>query len=139
MKQKITKTLIKYGVTIAVGGLMSFAVIALHGYAEAATELERCRILADAFTIPGVVLILCAALVWISNEGMFYGLSYVVSRAARSFIPLGSTLEKHEIYADYVQRKRSTGGVKGYGFIFFTGLAYMAVAVFFIIRFYNLY
>ena len=54
MKQKITKTLIKYGVTIAVGGLMAFAVIALHGYAEAATELERCRILADAFTIPGV-------------------------------------------------------------------------------------
>lgn len=138
MKDKIIKILLKYGITAAVGGLMAFAVISLHGYADAADSAERCRILADAFTIPGVVLMLCAALVWISNAGMFYGLSYLAGRAVRALFPMGRTFEKHERYADYVLRKREKGGVHGYGFIFHVGAAFFAVAVVFIIRFYGL-
>lgn len=133
MRSKVVRVMLKYGITAAVGGLMSFAVIYFQRYAEASAEAERYRILADAFTIPGVILIMVAALVWISNNGMFYGLSYVATRAIRALVPMGRTMEKHERYADYVARKREEGGVQGYGFLFWTGVFFMLPAIVFII------
>ena len=99
--------------------------------------MEKYRILCDAFTIPGVVLVMLGALMAISNEGALYGISYVLGYAFRILIP--AKRHEHEKYYDYVERKKGEGQVKGYGFLFVVGGASLAIAIVFMILFYRLY
>ncbi len=134
MNKKLRNSLLKYGITVLIGAAMVWLVIRGYNYAEAATAAQRYRILSDAFTIPGVIFMLCALLVLVSNKGAFEGISYIFGYAFQIFIP--GTGKKHEKYGDYVERKRRKGGVSGYGFLFFTGLAFLIVSVIFIALFY---
>ena len=136
MKDRRT-LLLKYGITAAVGGFMAWSVLDLHGFALAETLADRYRILADAFTIPGVILLLSGVLVLIANEGMFEGISYVVSYAVKMLIP--GVSKEQERYADYVERRREKGPVKGIGFLFVTGGVFMAAALLFVALFYSVY
>lgn len=135
--KKVHSLLLKYGITAAVGGCMAWTVLDLHGFAAAQSLVDKYRILADAFTIPGVVILLSGVLVLISNEGMFEGLSYVMSYAVKMLIP-GANKDQ-ERYADYVERRREKGPVKGFGFLFVTGSVSMAAALVFIALFYSVY
>lgn len=137
-RKSLLRNLLKYGIAVSVGGLMVYLTITLHGLAEATTPAEQYRILADAFTIPGVVLMLVAALVAVSNEGIFTGVSYSLTWMIRTLIPLAALKNGKESYYDYAQRKRANR-VKGYGFIFFTGLAFFTVAIVFTVLFYRVY
>lgn len=134
MNKKLRNTLLKYSVTILIGGLMAWLVISQYGYAEAATAAERYRILSDAFTIPGVIFMLCALLVFVANMGAFEGVSYIFGYAFQMLVPGAN--RKREKYGDYVERKRQKGAAKGYGFLFFTGLAFIIISVIFIALFY---
>ncbi len=137
MKKPVVRILVKYAIAIAIGAGMAFAVLGLRGWSTAATETERIRCLADAFTVPGVILSLVAVLVWLGNEGSFLGITYLGSRIVRALVPMGKTFERHETYRDYVARKREKGGVKGYAFLLWVGLAFLAVAVVFTVLFYR--
>ena len=137
MSGKWIVRLLKYGIAAAVGGAMCASVLSLHGYADAASDAERFRILADAFTIPGVILMLCWVLVWLSGEGAFEGISYAFSYAFRMLVPGGA--KNPERYSDYVLRRREKGALKGVGFLFLTGAAFFAVALVFIALFYSVY
>lgn len=128
------KNLLKYGITAAIGLLMVTLTVDLHGYAAADSTQEKIRILADAFTIPGVVILLIGVLVRISNEGMFDGLLYVFSYAAKILIPGAD--KTHERYVDYVARKREKGPAKGFGFLFVVGGIFLAVSVVFTVLFF---
>lgn len=130
-------TLLKYACCIIPGGLISWTVISQYGYFTAKTDIERYRVLCDAFTIPGVILIMAGALVWISNLGGFDGIAYSLKIAIKKLIPFGA-VEKPERYFDYVERKKGNR-LKGYHFILITGMGFLAVALFFMYRFYQLY
>ena len=135
MNGNLRNTLLKYGITVFIGAVMVWLVLTGYGYEEVQTAAERYRILSDAFTIPGVVFMLCALLVLVSNKGAFEGISYAAGYAFRMLIPgLNKDREK---YGDYVERKREKGGVKGYSFLFFTGLAFLIVSLIFIALFYK--
>lgn len=103
--------------------------------------MEKYRMLCDAFTIPGVLLILFGALVWASDLGGFYGIGFVFNYAKKSlthfFVPgsLGNT----ESYYDYIERKKSEGHLTGYGFLFIVGGITMAIALVFLFLFYQYY
>ncbi len=135
MNKKLRSILLKYGITILIGAAMVWLVIRGYGYSEAATAAQRYRILSDAFTIPGVIFMLCALLVLVSNKGAFEGISYIFGYAIQSLVP-GLGGRSREKYGDYVERKRQKGGVRGYGFLFFTGLAFLIVSIVFIALFY---
>ena len=139
MNPNLKKNLIKYSITTLIGGSMTAAVLSLHGFSAAQTAAERYRILCDAFTIPGVVLMMCAVLVLIANEGTFYGLSYSVRWMFKALIPFGRNMEKHETYYEYVERKREAGKIRGFGFIFITGAVFFAVSLVFLVLFYQVY
>ncbi len=124
---KNVRRLLTYGITTLVGLLMLFLTLELQGFAEQTAAQERLRILADAFTIPGVTITLFGVLVIIANDGMFYGLSYVFSYAFRMLIPGAD--KTHERYGDYVARKSETGQVRGFGFLFVVGGSFLLVAV----------
>ena len=135
MSKKTSAALIKYGITAAVGALFAWLVLSLRDYTGAEEPAEKYRMLCDAFTFPGVFLMLTAALVALSNEGAFLGVGYLVTHALRFLIPgMGSRQEK---YSEYIERKTEKGRVKGYGFIFHVGLAYFAAALVFLVLFYR--
>lgn len=129
--KNIRKILLRYLITTVIGGLLALLVLYLHGYFEATATVERYRILADAFTIPGTILVMVAALIWISSEGMFDGLTYAFGRIGSRLIPFYKGSLKHETYYDYKQSK-GNDRPHGYGFLFFVGVAFLAVAVVFI-------
>lgn len=132
--KRVRTILLKYGITALVGGLLVWLTLDLHGYSAALPTLQKYRLLCDAFTIPGVILVMVGFLVMIANAGNFLGLGYAVRHAVKMLIPFGN--KKDERYYDYYQRKQEQGKVSGYGFIFVTGLVFMAVAMVFFILFY---
>lgn len=135
MNKTVKSLLRKYLITFFFGGLIAYFYVSQRDFA-AVELMEKYRILCDAFTIPGVLMIMFGFLVVVSNEGIFDGLLYAVTYAARALIPFGRQRE-HEKYADYVERKRDKR-VSGFGFLFISGAVFMAVAMVFLMLFYSL-
>lgn len=99
--------------------------------------VEQYRILCDAFTVPGLLLIIFGSLLWVSNTGALDGLMYAVTTAVRFLIP-GGRLKMEEKYGDYVERRREKP-VRGYGFLLISGCVTMAISLVFMALFYAVY
>ena len=126
--------LIKSGIASAVGILLAVAFILSSNFG-AESLMNRYKILCDAFTIPGVMMLMFAILLSVSNEGALDGVGYVVKQGLRMLTFRGLGTEK---YLDYVERRREKR-VKGYGFLYVVGAAFLAVALIFMALFYSLY
>lgn len=127
--------LAKYGGSGAFTAVLAYAYIALRDF-DGAKLVEKYRMLSDAFTVPGVVLLMLGCLIGAANMGALDGITYAVGFAFRSLIPGGR--HKDEKYFDYVERKREKR-IKGYGFLFIAGGVAMAIAIVFFILFYSIY
>ena len=123
--------LLKYSVTALCAAAMVLFIIWLRDLDNAPNLAERYRVISDAFTVPGVRLVMIGALVWVSTEGFFDGLSYAFNRAGSMLIPFFKKSLKHQNYYDYKMSKQEKRA-KGYSFLFFVGLAYLAVGVVFV-------
>ena len=135
MSRRLRNGLLKYGVFAGV--CVAFAVFYCTARDFSQLELvEKYRTLCDAFTIPGVLSLCLGFLLWVSNDGFFYGLSYCVSVAWKALLPGGRY--KMERYYDYVTRKREKQ-VTGFGFLFVGGGVCMAVALVCMALFYRIY
>lgn len=136
MSGKTKARLIKYGCSIGFVVLFAWLYLTAQDY-ENATQMDRYRLLCDALSVPGVLLIMFGGLVWAANEGALLGVGYVIRFAIFSLIP-GKRLERDEKYGDYVARK-SEKKISGYGFLFFSGLASLTVGIVFLALFYTVY
>jgi hypothetical protein len=137
VKKKTAIVLLKYGITILFSALLAWTVLRLRSYSGQEELVEKYRMLCDAFTFPGVLLMLLAALIALSQEGAFLGLGYVVRYAMRFLIP--GLAGKHETYAEYVESKTEKPRIKGYGFIFYIGAAFFFIALVFLALFFAAY
>ena len=135
MSEKVRKNLLKYGITAGVCLAIAVLFCALRDF-EQTSQAVRYRTLCDAFTVPGLLCICVGALLWVSNDGFFYGVGYCLDVARKSLIPGGR--KKMVRYYDYVQ-SRNQKKVTGYGFLFVCGGVCMAVAITFLILFYRVY
>lgn len=137
--KKLIPIIVKYGITVAVGAVMSYIVFVNYGYTPNLPAAERYKILCDAFSIPGIMLTMIGALVFLSNEGAMDGISFLMGGLFKRLMPIGRWRdEKDETYAEHIARKRANR-VTGYGFVFVVGGAYLAVAAVFMILFYQVY
>lgn len=118
----------KYGCGAAVTALSVMVYLGSRDFGSASLQ-DRYRLLCDAFTIPGLLMILSGALVWVSNEGAFHGVSYCVRLAVFALIP-GRRKDGYEKFSDYVERK-SQKRIGGYSFLFWSGLMTMGLALVF--------
>ena len=132
------KLLLKYSITFAAAGLFTLFIMWLRGFDSAPSLQEQYRILADSFSIPGLLLVLFTALFWVSSEGAFDGLGYAFSRIGSMFIPFHKKSLEHKTYYDYKMEKKDKRA-HGYSFLFFVGLFYLAVSIVFIILFESVY
>ena len=139
MSSPLKKNLIKYGVTVALSFGLAFLFVYLRVDFKnpAETELvEWYRILCDAFTIPGLLLLMFGCLMSLSNAGAMDGLGYAVVNGLKMLIPGGAL--KMERYKEYLERRRANR-VRGYGFLYIVGAVCMAIALIFMILFYGIY
>ena len=138
MKKRVLSIVLKYGITLLFGAALAWSVLGLHGYGEAATDAERYRALSDAFTIPGMLLLMLGLLVALSHAGSFIGLGYVMTHMLGGLIP-GMRTHKEERFYDYYQRKKKKEKAGGYGFLIISGLILLGVAVVFLVLFYQVF
>ncbi len=134
-KAKLIKIAVGYAISLVVGVGLMLVILHNYGYSTAETERDKLRILCDAFTIPGVSLMLCAALVAVYNQGVFTGVTYGLRRMKDIFLPFLKS--EYVKYPDY-KRKKEAKKIKNYSFLFFTGLLLTIPAIYFMIRFYQI-
>lgn len=127
------KSLIKYLSAIGVASAMVVLVLWLRDFGAVDSRSQQLRHLADAFTIPGVIFMLVAALIWVASDGFFDGFGYAGRWTARMLLPFLKLDD--EKYYDYKMRK-AENRLHGYSFIFFTGLGFFVIALALIAAFY---
>ena len=135
MSEKTQTRLLKYGIT----GIACALVVLFYCWVRDFSQMEsaeKYRTLCDAFTVPGLLCLCIGVLIWASNDGLFYGLSYCLNIAWRALIP-GAT-HRQERYYDYVTR-RNEKHFSGYGFLFLCGGVCMVIALVFMLLFYRIY
>lgn len=137
MKKISAVTITKYASAIIVGGLLSSYVMVVNDYNNVTDEAEKMRLLADCFTVPGMVLIMLAALCWLSSKGALDGISYAVVGLFRRLLP-GAQSKEPEKYYDYVVRKQENRK-KGFEFLAVVGAGFLLIAIIFIVKFYQVY
>ena len=118
------KKIFKYLITLLVGfALAAWVAISKGIFAETRPEIIF-AILSDAFFVPGVLLFGVGGLIFVSNEGIFDGLTYGLV----SFIDIfrKDKQNKYRTFFDYKQSKgeRDTS----FGFMLICGISFIAAS-----------
>ena len=126
MEKETRNKIIKYAVCFGIELLIGFLVIWSKGFFTHSPAVNL-QILADAFFVAGILMTLFAGLLFISGEGGFIGIGFVLRNVVLAFLPMGRL--KHEKYADYRARKLSEGKKADNGCILITGLLFLVTGI----------
>lgn len=122
------KVLTKYAVCIAVAALLTLAVFAMKGFFTDRIEANM-AILADGFTVSGVLLTAFAGLFYVSSEGAFIGIGFVLRNIVQAFLPMGR--RHHEFYGQYRERKLGEIRKRDDHCLLVVGLSFLAIGILF--------
>ena len=134
MSKQLKSLLIKSGTALVLGLGIALAFYNSRN-GESLDLVEQYRVLCDAFTIPGLMMILVGLLLWLSGLGALDAIGYLFRYVVQAFVP-GVTKVAH--YLDYVEEQREKRA-KGYGFLFVAGGILMVVAIVYLVLFYGVY
>ena len=131
MKQK----LVKYAITLAVGLLIALAVSFVRSLYWLTNAKDIIMTICDCFTVAGAVLVCFGLLIFCSNGGTFDMLSFGMLKVVGLF-KRNPGKEDRQTFHEYREAKQ--GNKRSFGYIVFCGLFYCAVAVVFLIIYYNI-
>ncbi len=94
------------------------------------------RVLCDAFTIPGAMMVLVALLLSLNNLGALDTIAYLLSFLPRMIAP-GAFGEPEKLY-DFVEHRKEKRG-KGFGFLYIVGFIFLGIAVYYLVKFYSVF
>ena len=138
MKKENKALLVKYMICFAVASLITVAVFWSKGFFAHSVGVNI-QILADGFFVSGILMTLFAGLMFVSGEGALLGIGFVLRSVILTFIPMGRV--KHELYADYRERKLKEMKKNKDSSILVTGLLFLAIGIVFnviwYVNFYN--
>lgn len=138
MKKENKALLLKYIICFAVASLIAVAVFWSKGFFNHSVAVNI-QILADGFFVSGILMTLFAGMMFVSGEGTLIGIGFVLRNVVLSFIPMGR--KKHELYADYRERKLKEMKKTKDRCILVTGLLFLFVGIVFnviwYVNFYN--
>lgn len=126
MKQENKSLLTKYIICFCVAALLTFIVFWIKGFFTDSIAVNV-QILADGFTVSGLMFLMFAGLMFVSGEGGLIGITYVFRNVVLWFIPGGRL--RQETYRDYRERKISKVNKSSDHCILVTGLAFFAIGV----------
>lgn len=138
MNKENKALLVKYIVCFAVASLIAVAVFWYKGF-FAHSLAVNIQILADGFSVSGILMTLFAGMMFISGEGALIGIGFVLRNIVLAFIPLGRL--RHEKFADYRERKMQKLKKTTDHAILWTGLVFLVTGIIFnviwYVNFYN--
>lgn len=126
MEQETKIKLRNYAICVGVEIVIGFLVVWSKGFFAHSTAVNL-QILADAFFVSGLLMTLFAGLMYVSSEGVFIGVGYIMRNALRMFIPMGKM--KYESYADYRERKLNGKKKSNISCVVITGLVFLFVGI----------
>lgn len=137
MKKENKALLLKYIICFVVASLIAVAVFWSKGFFNHSVAVNI-QILADGFFVSGILMTLFAGMMFVSGEGALIGIGFVLRNVVLSFIPMGR--KKHELYADYRERKLKEMKKPKDRCILVTGLLFLFVGIVFnVIWYVNFY
>lgn len=119
------KKLIKYIITIIIGLLIALLIANSKNVFSETNIKNVYHILSDSFFVPAVIITGFGLLIYVSNEGIFDGLTFAIM----SFINIFKKRpeKKYDSFYEYKERKKANKmQVK---FVLISGLIIMAIAV----------
>ena len=139
MKQENKALLIKYIVCFVIASLITFCVFWIKGFFGESVAVNV-QILADGFTVSGLLFTLFAGMLFVSGEGALIGIGFVLRNVVLTFIPMGRA--RHEKYADYRARKMEAARKSNDSYILIVGLFFLVIGlilnVVWYVNFYNI-
>lgn len=134
MNDRVTKLIKIVSATVA-GAAIVITLLAYYGaFTGELTASELISSLADAFTVPGILMLAICALIWVSTLGFFDGTTYTIKYAVHTLIP-GMRYRRIDRYSDY-KDSRENKRIKGYGFLLFVGAGFVLVGIVFTVIFF---
>ena len=125
--------LLKYGIT----AVLTAAVVIYYAASRNVLSLERIEqyhVLCDAFTLPGIFLMLFGLLMLMNDLGALDTLAYFGHYLLHTFMPVA--FGEGKSYLDFIEERRSSRK-GGFGFLFVVGGVFTAVGVVFLILYLN--
>ena len=120
--------LARYLITVAVGLSFVYSYIAPRDLANQ-TLIEQYHILCDAFTLPGLFMMLIGLMLLMGNLGALDAISFAFHYLFHTFLPLtGESMT----YLEFVEDRREHR-IHGYSFLFVVGAVFTAIAVVFLL------
>lgn len=125
--------LLKYGIT----AVLTAAVVIYYAASRNVLSLEtieQYHVLCDAFTLPGIFLMLFGLLMLMNDLGALDTLAYFGHYLLHTFMPVA--FGEGKSYLDFIEERRSNRK-GGFGFLFVVGGVFTAVGVVFLILYLN--
>ena len=125
--------LLKYGITT----VLTAAVVIYYAASRNVLSLEtieQYHVLCDAFTLPGIFLMLFGLLMLMNDLGALDTLAYFGHYLLHTFMPVA--FGEGKSYLDFIEERRSNRK-GGFGFLFVVGGVFTAVGVVFLILYLN--
>jgi hypothetical protein len=134
MNDNLKPVIRKYLFTILPAIAASALILLINNFGAAEGLQERYRLLANAFTTPGIILIMMGILVLVSREGTFDMLGYGVTKAFYRFSQRSD--RAFESFYDYKQRqiKKERGSILH---LFVVGAVFTLVATVFTVLYHT--
>lgn len=129
MSKKARTRLLKYGISSAV--CLAVAGIYVYLYPLNGTDKDLFMCLSNAFFLPGILTTFSGLLVFVSNEGVFDGVGFVLHTVVHALLPFGRFGRSGQMkYGDYVEQRRGKNP-SGYGFLILVGLVFVLIGAVF--------
>ena len=125
--------LVKYGLTTVLTAAQVIYYAASRNVLSLA-RVEQYHVLCDAFTLPGIFLMLFGLLMLMNDLGALDTLAYFGHYLLHTFMPVA--FGEGKSYLDFIEERRSNRK-GGFGFLFIVGGVFTAVGVVFLILYLN--
>ena len=135
MRKSLKVKILRYLSAAAVGGAVAW-FYGTSRWQEEMELVEQYRVLCDAFSIPGIMMVLFALLFTLNNLGALDTIAYLMSFLPRMIAP-GAFGEPEQLI-DYVERRREKR-TKGYGFLYVVGFIFLGIAIYYLVKFYSVF
>lgn len=92
IEKETVKIIIKYAIASIIAVCFVLLNLSLRDFFKETELKEKYRMLADSFTIPGLIYVLLGLLIMLTNKGSLDALGYMVKRAVKMLVPMSKKI-----------------------------------------------
>jgi hypothetical protein len=132
VKKPSLSTVIKYAVAIGLWLCFALWYLVSNDVLHAGTK-DIYRLVSDAFGVPGLLCLFAGLMIYLSNEGAFDGIGFILQYVFRSLIPGAQKMENYGTFRERSREKKITG----FAFLPIIGAVLQVLSLVFTWLFYN--